>query len=232
MARTNYTSLGINTIGKNDADIEAQVIRYSPITTVERDSIVNPVNGMEIYNADVNLLEGFIAGAWPAPLCDLATLIVTDDFKVTVAITDQSVLITSINSGNGNGVVRATNTSMEIGSQIFSAEIVIDEPSILESGEGQYEIRMNTTGGQSGATLRLEPNTNSGDAVIRDAITGTILESGKTFVYPLTMRSSANVSGAFYSILDDNGQSLSGTFSVGASITDTLFWAMLADLLI
>jgi len=228
MARTNLTSLGINTIGKNDADIEAQVFRYSPITELERDAIVNPVNGMKIYNSTTNLIDGYIDGEWPAPLCALATLLVTDNFKVTVVITDQSALITSINSGDGNGVVRATNTAMEIGSQIFSAEIVIDEPSILESGEGQYEIRLNTTGGQSGATLRLEPNTNSGDAVIRDAITGTILESGKTFVYPLTMRSSANVSGAFYSILDDNGQALSGTFSVGASITDTLFWAMLA----
>ena len=161
--------------------------------------------------------------------CDLAELVVDDTFKVTVAITDQSALITSTSSGNGNGVVRATNTAMNLTSQIVTAEIVIDEPSIFENGNGQYEIRMNTTGGQSGATLRLEPNTNSGDAVIRDAVTGFILESGKTFAFPLTMRSSANLSGAFYSILDDNGQSLSGTFSVNSfSIGDTLYWAMLA----
>jgi len=67
VARTNLTSLGINTIGKNDADIEAQVFRHQPITEIERDAIENPVNGMKVYNSDTNLIDGYIDGAWPVP---------------------------------------------------------------------------------------------------------------------------------------------------------------------
>ena len=67
MARTNYTSLGINTIGRNDADIEAVVFRYDPITAAERDAIVNPVNGMKIYNSTTDAIERYADGAWPSP---------------------------------------------------------------------------------------------------------------------------------------------------------------------
>ena len=64
MARTNYTSLGINTIGDNDSDIEFIIKRYTPITTLDRDAILNPVNGMKIYNSDTNTINRFAAGSW------------------------------------------------------------------------------------------------------------------------------------------------------------------------
>lgn len=67
MARTHYKSLGINTIGDNDADIELTFKRYDPITEAERDAIVNPLNGMKIYNSDTNTIQGYASGAWPVP---------------------------------------------------------------------------------------------------------------------------------------------------------------------
>jgi len=220
MARTNYTSLGLNTIGKNDADIEAAVFRHSPITTAQRDAILDPANGMKIYNSDSNKIERFAAGGWA--FCSVATLVNGFNFFVTQVITDQSVLITSTNSTAGIGTVRASNAGMTITSETVTAEMTIDEPSDLQDLNQFYDILLDDSNETSGgAILRFRPVTNSGDGQLLDGSDSTQLVTGMTVTFPYTIRLGVNSSGSFYADSEGN----SGTLTTVGDITaQTMYW--------
>lgn len=39
-------------------------IKFPPVTTVQRDSIINPIDGLTIFNSTINLPQIFIGGVW------------------------------------------------------------------------------------------------------------------------------------------------------------------------
>ena len=70
MFRTNFTKLYVgddyNTAPETNSDIEAKVIRNTPITSTQRDNIDNPEAGMEIYNSTTNQFEFYNGTVWGA----------------------------------------------------------------------------------------------------------------------------------------------------------------------
>lgn len=70
MLRTNLTKLYVgddyNTAPETDSDIEAKVIRNTPITTTQRDAIATPLAGMEIYNSTTDQFEFYNGSVWGA----------------------------------------------------------------------------------------------------------------------------------------------------------------------
>lgn len=69
MSTTNLTKLYVgedyDTAEETSADIEAKVIRNTPITTAQRDAL-NAQAGWEIYNGDTDLFEFFNGTVWGA----------------------------------------------------------------------------------------------------------------------------------------------------------------------
>ena len=67
---TTLTSLYIgedyDTAEETSADIEAKVFRNTPITTAQRDSLLNPQAGWIIYNSDTDVFEFHNGTAWGA----------------------------------------------------------------------------------------------------------------------------------------------------------------------
>jgi len=70
MLRTNLTKLYVgddyNTAPETGSDIEAKVIRSTPISTAQRDNIATPLAGMEIYNSTTNQFEFYNGTVWGA----------------------------------------------------------------------------------------------------------------------------------------------------------------------
>ena len=70
MFRTNLTKLYVgddySTAPETNSDIEAKVIRNTPITTAQRDNISTPLAGMEIYNGTTNQFEFYNGTVWGA----------------------------------------------------------------------------------------------------------------------------------------------------------------------
>ena len=70
MLRTNLTKLYVgddyNTAPETNSDIEAKVIRNTPITTAQRDNIANPEAGMVIYNSTTDQREFYNGTVWGA----------------------------------------------------------------------------------------------------------------------------------------------------------------------
>lgn len=139
MARTNYTSLGLNTIGKNDADIEAQVFRYNPITEAQRDAIVSPVNGMKIYNSDTNTIQGYISGAWPVPSGETVVIAHEDAWKQTR--TQVTIFATGSSSGTVISQLDTVITPSKAGNKVVVDFVVFGEAN--DAGANGFVISRN-----------------------------------------------------------------------------------------
>ena len=67
---TNLTSLYVGEdyadAPETSADIEAKVFRNSPITTAQRDALVNPQAGWMIYNSSTDVFEFYNGTVWGA----------------------------------------------------------------------------------------------------------------------------------------------------------------------
>lgn len=193
MAKTNYTSLGINTIGKNDADIECTVIRYTPITGAERDAIANPVNGMEIYNSDTNVIDGYIAGTWPATPCGIALLSILQELSgLTSVINQNNIVVTNNGFDFSFGKYEVSNTSVNIGSGIVVTEFTIN--SLTESGTPRIDFIIQEDVGDTNSTgLNVAyAAIGSGTTDIQTLNPGQTIELNTTLTLPFTAQLAMN----------------------------------------
>ena len=221
MARTNYTSLGINTIGKNDADIEAEVFRHQPITPAERDAIPNPVNGMKVYNSIRNELEGYIDGSWP--VCGSQSYSFAGPYprSLNVVQTGQTEEVTITSTGSpGFGGFGAT-TAFKSNTGNVSVESTIKS----STGAGVGAIGCGFTQLSGGVSVGLALlDFGSGTGQLFDFGVG-LIGSSFTFVIPYTISVNLNqgTAAATYEFLDNNGTTFSGLVNVNSLYNNSEF---------
>jgi len=149
MARTHYKSLGINAIGDNDADIELTFRRYDPITEVERDAIVNPLNGMKIYNSDTNTIQGYANGAWLVPTGE--SIVIAHEDAWIQTRTQGTFVNDGLNDGTVMSPLDTVITPSKAGNKVVIEFVIFGEPLNLE--ESGFVISRNGV---------LLPNTTDG----------------------------------------------------------------------
>jgi len=225
VARTNLTSLGINSIGKNDADIEAEVFRHQPITPEERDAIPNPVNGMKVYNSIRNEIEGYIDGSWP--ICAIQTFGYFGAFPKLASVvqtgTTEAVTTTQdITQSSFNGAGPMTNTAFRSNTGPISTEITIKSgPSAVHSS-----VIVFTQLEGSGAAITGVGVIDLGNGTIQlFGTNGGTLTDFFAFSFPYTISVNLDQAAgtATYEFLDNAGTTFSGPVPASPDYDNTKF---------
>lgn len=213
VSRTNYTKLAVDTLLPGDADIEAAVIKHTPITEAERDAIPNPVNGMKIYNSDSNVLEGFIGGFWPA--CQLLNFTnVSTNGGQTVVFSAGNVLAT--NNGSSIGVDQFLSDQSFINLSGFTSFELTLNNAVEPNANLQMGMRFTTSDEVFKRGIVMAFPIDSVQGTLKEATTSNALESGLTIPLNYSVMMSLNNSTGEITYQDTLGSS--GSAGVFASL--------------